>query len=166
MATLEQIWSGLSLGCSKDETVSYVQIPVHPRTALAWNQVTQTPSLPMRLKPPPQPTPHQLPRTHVQVRRSMHPYQAPAGHPRAPPVWQRRTLMSSSSVKSPNPLPVAIFHFLDLGEINIALQEDESNLYIIMFSNQSLSFVVSGTHWARLSEVAPMYRIKTTTARH
>ena len=30
MEALEQIWSGLSLGRSKDETVSYVRIPVHP----------------------------------------------------------------------------------------------------------------------------------------
>ena len=40
MAALEQIWSGLSLGRSEDEMVSYVRIPVHPWTALAWNQVT------------------------------------------------------------------------------------------------------------------------------
>ena len=53
MANLEQIWSSLSLGRSNDETVTYVWIPVHPQTALAWNQVTQTPSLPMRLEPPP-----------------------------------------------------------------------------------------------------------------
>ena len=30
MEALEQIWSGLSLGRSKDETVSYVRILVHP----------------------------------------------------------------------------------------------------------------------------------------
>ena len=34
---------------------------VHPRPAMAWNKVTQTPSLPMRLKSPPQPTPYQMP---------------------------------------------------------------------------------------------------------
>ena len=35
-----------------------------------------------------------------------------------------------------------------------------------MFSNRSLPFVVSDTHWARLSEMEALYRIKTTTARH
>ena len=40
MADLEQKLSSLSLGRSNDETVSYVQISVHPQTALAWNQVT------------------------------------------------------------------------------------------------------------------------------
>ena len=34
---------------------------VHPRPAMAWNKVTQTPSLPMPLKSPPQPTPYQMP---------------------------------------------------------------------------------------------------------
>ena len=37
MANLEQIWSGLSLGRSNDEMVTYVQIPFHPQTALAWD---------------------------------------------------------------------------------------------------------------------------------
>ena len=46
------------------------------------------------------------------------------------------------------------------------MREDEPNLYIVMFSNRSLPFVVSGTHWARLSEMEALYRIKTTTARH
>ena len=64
MEALEQIWSGLSLEHSK-ETVSYVRIPVHPRTTMAWNQVTQTPGLPMRLEPPPSPNHYQMPRTHV-----------------------------------------------------------------------------------------------------
>ena len=121
MAALEQIWSGLSLGRSEDETVSYVRIPVHPWTALVWNQVTQTPSLPMKLEPPPQLTPYQLPQTHVRVRRLVHPYQAPAGHLRALLVRQRRTSASSSSVDSLDLLALAIFRFLDLGEINIAL---------------------------------------------
>ena len=40
MEALEQIWSGLSLERSEEEMVSYVRIPVHPRTAMAWNQVT------------------------------------------------------------------------------------------------------------------------------
>ena len=44
--------------------------------------------------------------------------------------------------------------------------EDEPNLYIVMFSNRSLPFVVSGMHWARLSEMEALYRIKTTTLRH
>ena len=60
----------------------------------------------------------------------------------------------------------AIFRFLDRGKINIAMREDEPNLYIVMFSNHSLPFVVSGMHWARLGEVEALYRIKTTTMRH
>ena len=71
MVNLKQIWSGVSFEHSNDETVSYVRIQVHPRTALAWNQVTQTPSLPITLEPPSQPTPYQMPRTHVRVRRSL-----------------------------------------------------------------------------------------------
>nr|POE83261.1 hypothetical protein CFP56_65939 [Quercus suber] len=166
IVNLEQIGSGLSLGRSNDETVSYVQILVHPRTALAWNQVTQTPSLPTRVETPPRPTPYHMPQTDVRVRRSVHPYQSPEGHSRAPLVRQRNNQASSFSVDSPDPLPAAIFCFLDLEEINIALREDEPNLYIILFSNQNLPFVVFGKHWARLGEVAPMYRIKTTTAKH
>ena len=52
MELLEQIWSGLSFSCSNDKMVSYVRIPVHPCAAMVWNQVTQTPSLPMCLEPP------------------------------------------------------------------------------------------------------------------
>ena len=74
--------------------------------------------------------------------------------------------MSLSSVDSLDPLPIAIFRFLDQGEINITLWEDEPNLYIIMFFNQSLPFVVFGMHWARLSNVEALYCIKTTTTRH
>ena len=166
MEALEQIWSGLSLECSKDETVSYVRIPVHPRTAMAWNQVTQTPSLPMRLEPSPQPTPYQMPKTPARVRRTVHPYQAPVGRSRVPPDRQRDVQTSSSSVDSSNQLPAAIFWFLGLGEINIALQENEVGLYIIMCSRQSLPFVVSATYWARLGEIKPLYRLKTTTAQH
>ena len=47
---------------------------------------------------------------------------------------------------TPELLPEAIFQFLDLHEINIALKEEEPKLYIIMFLNQSLPFVVFGTH--------------------
>ena len=46
---------------------------------MAWNQVTQTPGLPMRLEPPPQPTLYQMPKTYAQVRQMVHPYQAPVG---------------------------------------------------------------------------------------
>ena len=42
----------------------------------------------------------------------------------------------------------------------------ELKLYIIMFSNTSLPYIMSVKHWARLGELEPMYRIKTTTARH
>ena len=64
------------------------------------------------------------------------------------------------------PLPEAIFRFLDLSKINIALREEEPKLNIIMFSNPSLPFVMSVMHWERLGELDPMYCIKTTTARH
>ena len=46
------------------------------------------------------------------------------------------------------------------------MREDEPNLYIVMFSNRNLPFVVSGTHWARLGDVEALYRIKITTAWH
>ena len=67
---------------------------------------------------------------------------------------------------SPEPLPKAIFRFLNLSKINIALREEEPKLNIIMFSNPTLSFVVSVTHWERLGELDRMYCIKTTTTRH
>lgn len=47
---------------------------------------------------------------------------------------------------SPEQLPEAIFRFLDLSEINMALGEDEPKLYIIMFLKLSLPFVVPVTH--------------------
>ena len=59
---------------------------------------------------------------------------------------QRSIPMSFSSADSLDILPAAIFCFLDCGEINIAMQEDEPNLYIVIFSNRSLPFVMSGTH--------------------
>ena len=62
MVNLKQIWSGVSFKRSNNETVSYVRIQVHPRTALAWNQVTQTPSLPISWEAR---TRHQRCRTHV-----------------------------------------------------------------------------------------------------
>ena len=65
MELLEQIWSSLSLGRSNDKTVSYVPIPVHPQAAMVWNQMTQTPSLPMRLEPPPPPNPYHTPHPHT-----------------------------------------------------------------------------------------------------
>ena len=46
------------------------------------------------------------------------------------------------------------------------MREDKPNLYIVMFSNRSVPFVVSKMHWARLGEVEALYRIKTTIARH
>ena len=58
MENLEKLWSGLSLEQTLDGTVSYVRIPVHPRTAMNWNQVTQTPSLPLRPDPPPHSNPY------------------------------------------------------------------------------------------------------------
>ena len=166
MANLEQVWSSLSLEYSQDELVGFVRIPVHPRTAMVWNQVSQTPSLPLRVETPPQPTPCNRSRSNAQVHRLRHPYQTPARSSRAPPVRQRTISMSSSSAESPDPLPVAIFRFLDRSEINISMQVDEPYLYIIMFSNCSLPFMVSATHWTRLGELEALYRIKTTTTRH
>ena len=146
MEMLEQLWSGLSLEHTLEGTVSYVRIPVHPRTAMQWNQMTQMPSLPLRLDPPPHSHPSRSHRSHVRVHRTSHPYHTQTRQSRAPPVKQRSIPTSSSSAASPNPLPAAIFHFLDRGEINIAMQENEPNLYIIMYSNHSLPFLVSGTH--------------------
>ena len=60
----------------------------------------------------------------------------------------------------------AIFHFLDLSKINLALWKEEAKFYITMFSNQSLPFIVSITYWLRLGELEPMYRIKTMIATH
>ena len=58
MENLEKLWSGLSLEQTLDGTVSYVRIPVHPQTAMNWNQATQTPSLPLRPDPPPHSNPY------------------------------------------------------------------------------------------------------------
>ena len=58
MENLGKLWSGLSLEKTLEGTVSYVHIPVHPRIAMNWNQATQTPSLPLRLDPPPHSNPH------------------------------------------------------------------------------------------------------------
>ena len=166
MENLEKLWSGLSLEQTLDGTVSYVRIPVHPRTAMNWNQVTQTPSLPLRLDPPPHSNPYRSHRSHVRVHRSSHPYHTQARRTQASSVKQRSIPVSSSNADTPDILPAAIFRFLDRGEINIAMREDEPNLYIVMFSNRSLPFVVSGTHWARIGDVEALYRIMTTTARH
>ena len=166
MANLEQVWSSLSLEHSQDELVSFVRIPVHPRTAMVWNQVSQTPSLPLRVEIPPQPPTRNRSRSNARVQRPGHPYQTPARSSRAPPVRQQTISMSSSSAESPDPLPAAIFRFLDRSEINISMRVDEPYLYIIMFSNRSLPFIVSATHWARLGDLEALYRIKTTTARH
>ena len=146
MANLEQVWSSLSLEHSQDELVSFVRISVHPRTAMVWNQVSQTPSLPLRVETPPQPTTHNRSRSNAWVQRPGHPYQTPARSSRAPPVRQRTISMSSSSAESPDPLPAAIFRFLDRSKINISMRVDEPYLCIIMFSNRSLPFIVSATH--------------------
>nr|POF11820.1 hypothetical protein CFP56_66019 [Quercus suber] len=44
-------------------------------------------------------------------------------------------VITLTNAMSPETLPEAIFHFLDLSEINLALREEEAKLYIIMFSN-------------------------------
>ena len=128
--------------------------------------MTQTPSSPMRLEPPPPQNPYHTPRTHTRVRRSTHPYHHSERYPQAQPVRQRNAQVSPSSVSSLVQLPEDIFRFLDLSEINMALQEDMPSLYIIMFSNPSMPFVVSITHWARLGKINPVYHLKTTIARH
>ena len=100
------------------------------------------------------------------MRHSVHPYQAPVASHVAPPVRQRNVQESSASVESPECLPAVIFRFLNLSEINIALREEEPKLYIIMFSNPSLPYIVSVMHWARLGELELMYWIKTAIARY
>ena len=159
MENLGKLWSGLSLEQTLEGIVSYVRIPVHPRIAMNWNLATQTPSLPLRLDPPPHSNPHRSHRSHVRVNKSSHPYHTQARRTQASLVRQRNIQVSSSSADSPDILPAAIFRFLDRGEINIALREDEPNLYIVMFSSRSLPFVVSATHWTRLGDVEALYRI-------
>ena len=166
MADLEQISSGLSLEHLHDETVSFVRIPVHPQIAMVWNQVSQTSSLLLWLEPPSHPPPFHRTCSHARVVRLGHPYHPPTRTSRVLPVRQRSIPISSSSADSSNPLPAAIFRFLDRSEINIAMREDKPNLYIVMFTNRSLPFVVSGTHWARLGDVEALYHIKTTAAWH
>ena len=170
MEELEQIWSSLSLEHLQNETVSFVRIPIHLWTAMVWNQVSQSSSLPLRLElpaqPPTQPPPFHRPCSQIRVRCSGHPYHPPVRPSRALPVRQRSVPPSSSSADSSDPLPAAIFCFLDRSEVNIAMREDKPNLYIVVFSSHSLPFVVSGTHWAWLGNVEALYRIKTTTARH
>ena len=113
MEMLEQLWSGLSLEHTLEGTVSYVRIPVHPRTAMQWNQMTQMPSLPLRLDPPPHSHSTRSHQTHGRVHRTSHPYHTPTRHSRAPLVRQRSIPTSSSSAASPDPLLAAIFRFLD-----------------------------------------------------
>ena len=86
MEMLEQLWSGLSLEHTLEGTVSYVCIPVHPWIAMQWNQMTQMPSLPLRLDPPPHSHPSCSHRSHVRVHRTSHPYHTQTRHSRAPPV--------------------------------------------------------------------------------
>lgn len=76
----------------------------------------------------------------------MHPYQAPLVHQVVPPVKQGNAQETLDSVMSPERLPKAIFRFVDLSEVNIALREKEPKLYIIMFSSPSLPFIVSATY--------------------
>ena len=70
----------------------------------------------------------------------------------------------SDSAMSLEALLEAIFCFLDLNEINIALKEEEAKIYITMFSNQSLPLIMSILYWPRLAKLKPMYWIKTMTA--
>ena len=46
---LNQLMSCLSIKTTNNKEVIYVRIPIHPRTLVAWNQITKTPSLPLRL---------------------------------------------------------------------------------------------------------------------
>lgn len=61
----------------------------------------------------------------------------------------RNAQETSDSVMSPKRLPKAIFRFVDLSEVNIALREKEPKFYIIIFSSPSLPFIVSATYWVR-----------------
>ena len=46
---LNQLMSCLSIKTTNNEEVTYVRIPIHPRTLVAWNQMTKTPILPLWL---------------------------------------------------------------------------------------------------------------------
>ena len=87
MENLERLWRNLSLEHTLNETISYVCILVHPQMTMQWNQMMQTPSLPMRLDPPPHSTPSHSHRSQVRVNRSGHPYHTQTRQSRAPSVW-------------------------------------------------------------------------------
>ena len=70
------------------------------------------------------------------------------------------------SAMSPATLLEATFRFLDLSKINLALRKEETKLYITMFSNQSLPFIVSAMYWPWLGKLEPLYRIKMMIATH
>ena len=114
----------------------YVRIPIHLRTWVAWNQMIQTPSLPLRVDST----------IHCRKRRSVrgHAWAPQVGqHPRMPvqvplPPIQRNMQVGSNSAMSSETLPEAIFRFLDLSEINLALREEDTKPYIIMFFNQNI----------------------------
>ena len=46
---LNQLMSYLSIKTTNNKEVTYVLIPIHPWTLVAWNQMTKTPSLPLQL---------------------------------------------------------------------------------------------------------------------
>ncbi|KAF3962472.1 hypothetical protein CMV_013023 [Castanea mollissima] len=46
---LNQLMSCLSIKTTNNEEVTYVRIPIHPWTLVAWSQMTKTPSLPLWL---------------------------------------------------------------------------------------------------------------------
>ena len=46
---LNQLMSCLSIKTANNEEVTYVRILIYPWTLVAWNQMTKTPSLPLRL---------------------------------------------------------------------------------------------------------------------
>ena len=46
---LNQLMSYLFIKTTNNKEVTYVRIPIHPRTLVAWNQMTKTPSLPLQL---------------------------------------------------------------------------------------------------------------------
>ena len=46
---LNQLMSCLSIKTTNNKEVTYVRIPIHSRTLVAWNQMTKTPNLPLQL---------------------------------------------------------------------------------------------------------------------
>lgn len=80
----------------------------------------------------------------------------------------RNAQETSDSVMSPKRLPKAIFRFVDLSEVNIALREKEPKFlhHHFLQPKPTIHRVCHILGKVRLGELEPMYRIMTTTAWH